>query len=189
MHVYANRSPKIPSGKITEGLIIQHAREARRKLEGNKKFADDMSAISSIHSNVSRALRVGMPTKPKKTLVFAPPQPPTETVIDFATPMVLRQTSTMNAEPTTRTKQKAALKAMEAIQPSHKRKRSSPSVTESDEPLTSTQTCRPTVSSTSEPSRQKQRQMVKQQQMQNKLIVSTIQKQPSVIKIWNQILQ
>ena len=38
-----------------------------------------MSAVSSIHPNVSRALRVRMPTKPRKTLVPAQPQPPTET--------------------------------------------------------------------------------------------------------------
>ena len=70
----ANRRPKIPSGKITEDLINQHARESRRKLEGNKKMkhkqiADDMSAVSSIHSNVTRALRVRTPVKPKKRLV------------------------------------------------------------------------------------------------------------------------
>ena len=64
----------MPSGKTTEDLINQHAKEARRKLEGNKKIkhkriADDMSAVSSIHSNVSRALPVRMPTKPKKTLI------------------------------------------------------------------------------------------------------------------------
>ena len=70
----ANRRPKIPSRKITEDLKNQHAREARRKLEGNKKMkhkeiADDMSAVSSIHSNVTKALRVRMPVKPKKRLV------------------------------------------------------------------------------------------------------------------------
>ena len=85
---YADRRPKVPTGKITEDLINQHAKEARRKLEGNKKIkhkriADDMSAVSSIHSNVSRALRARMPTKTKKTIVLAPPQSPTETVTDF----------------------------------------------------------------------------------------------------------
>ena len=85
---YADRRTKVRTGKITEDLINQHAKEARRKLEGNKtikhKRIDDMSAVYSIHSNVSRALRVRMPTKPNKTLVPATPQPPTETVIDFA---------------------------------------------------------------------------------------------------------
>ena len=71
LQIYANRRPKVPSGKITEDLINQNAIEARKKLEGNKrmkhrKIADDASAISSIHSNVTRALRVRMPTKPKK---------------------------------------------------------------------------------------------------------------------------
>ena len=59
----------------------QHAKEARRKIEGNKKIkhkriADDLRAVSSIHYIVSRALRVRMPTKPKKTIIPAPPQPP-----------------------------------------------------------------------------------------------------------------
>ena len=75
-----------------------------------------MSAVSSIHPNVSRALRKRMPTKPKKTLVLAPPQPPTETVIDFSMPIVLPQTSIKIAEPLTRSKQKAATKGTEAVQ-------------------------------------------------------------------------
>ena len=79
---YADRRPKVPTGKITEELIKQHAKEASQKLEENKKIkhqriADDMSVVSSLHSNVSRVLRVCMPTKPKKTIVPAPPQPPT----------------------------------------------------------------------------------------------------------------
>ena len=135
-----------------------------------------MSAVSSIQSNVSRELRVRMPTKPKKTLVSAPPQPPTETVLDFAPPLALPQTAILIAEPPTRPKQKAAPKATEALQPSQKGKGSSPSLTESVEMLDSTQTCPSTVSSTLAPSRQKRRQMVKQQQIKNKSIVSTIQK-------------
>ena len=94
LQIYANRRPKIPSGKMTEDLFNQHAREARKKLEGNKKMkhkkiTDDVSAVSSIHSNVTRALRVRMPVKPKKTVVPAPPKPPTESVTDFAPPMEL----------------------------------------------------------------------------------------------------
>ena len=88
LQICPNRRSKILSGKITEDLINQHAREARKKLEGNKKLkhqkiADDVSAVSSIHSNVTRALRVRMPVKPKKTLVPASPQPPTESVTDL----------------------------------------------------------------------------------------------------------
>ena len=142
----------------------------------HKKTADDKNAVSSIHSNVTRALPVRMPVKPKKTLVPAPPQPPTESLIDLAPPFVLPQTSIVVAEPPTRRKQKTATKATEALQPTHKRKRSSPSITASDESLVSTQTCPPTASSTSAPSRQKRRQLIKQQQIQNKSIVSTIQK-------------
>ena len=71
LQIYANRRPKEPSGKITEDLINQHSREARKKLEGNKKIkhrkiADDASAVSSIQSNVTRALKVRLPTKPKE---------------------------------------------------------------------------------------------------------------------------
>ena len=72
LQIYANRRPKVPSGKITEELINQHAKEARKKLQGNRrmkhqKIADDASAVSSIHSNVTQALIVRMPTKPKRT--------------------------------------------------------------------------------------------------------------------------
>ena len=72
--------------------------------------------------------------------------------------------------------QKAATKATEALQPTQKRKRSFPWITESDQSLASTQTCPLTASSTSTLSRQKRRQLIKQQQIQNKSIVSTIQK-------------
>ena len=91
---YADRRPKVPTGKITEDLINQ--------------------------PNVSRALRVRMPTKPKKTIVPAPPQPPTELVTDFAPRLVLPQTSIVIAEPPTPPKRKAATKATEALQPTKK---------------------------------------------------------------------
>ena len=181
LKIYANRRPKIPSGKITEDLINQRAREVRKKLEGNqkmkhKKIADDVSAASSIHSNVTSSLRVRMPVKPKKTLVPAPPQPTTESVTDFAPPMELPLTSIVIAEPPTRPKRKSATNATESFQPTQKRKRFSPSITESDEFLASTQTSPPTTSSSSTPSHQKRRQLIKQTQIQNKSIVSTIQK-------------
>ena len=71
LQTYANRRPKTPTGKTTEDLISHHAKELRKKLEGGKrmkqrKLADDFSTVSSIHSNVTRALRARMPTKPKK---------------------------------------------------------------------------------------------------------------------------
>ena len=166
IQIYANRRLKTPSGKITEDLINQHAKEARKKLEGNKKMkqrksANDASAISSIHSNVTRALKVRMPTKPKKTVVPASPQPPSEKLSDFAPPMELPLTSTVIAEPPSRPKRKAATKATAGLQPSTKRKRSSPSITESDETLASVQTCPPTTSSFSAPLRSKRRQLIK----------------------------
>ena len=173
---YADKRPKVPTGKTTEGLLNQHAKEARRNLEGNKKIkhkriADDVSAVLSIHSNVYRALRVRMP---KKTIVPAPPQPPKEMVTDFAPPMVPPQTSIVIVVPPTRPKRKAATKATEVLQPSHKRKRSFPSVTEPDESMASTQTSPPTVSSTSASSRQNRRQMIKQEQIKYKPIATTI---------------
>ena len=78
LQVYANRRPKLPTGKTTEELINHLANESRKKLEGGKrmkhrKVADDVSIVSSIHSNVTRALRVRMPTKPKRQLSTAPP--------------------------------------------------------------------------------------------------------------------
>ena len=100
-----------------------------------------MSCVSSIHSNVLRALRVRMPTKLKQTVDPAQPQTPIETVIDFAPPMTLPQTSIVIAEPPARSKRKAATKASTAIQPSHKR--SSPSITELDESMASTHNCPP----------------------------------------------
>ena len=120
LQVYANRRPKVPSGKITEELINQHAKVARKKLEGNKrmkhrKIADDTSAVSLIHSNVTRALRVRMPTKPKRSVEPVPPQPPIEILCDFAPPMELPVTSIVNAEPPSRPKRKAATKASASI--------------------------------------------------------------------------
>ena len=78
----------------------------------HKKIADDVSAVSSIHSNVTRALLVRMPVKPKKTLVPAPPQPRTEGVTDFAPPTELPLTSIVIAELPTRPKKKQELKLL-----------------------------------------------------------------------------
>ena len=139
----------------------------------HKRIADDVSAVSSLHSNVTRALRVRMSVKPKRTLVRAPPQAPSENVTECAPPKELPLTSIVIAEPPSRPKRKAATKATEAFQSIPKRKRSSLSVTEPDESLASIQTWPPTTSSSSAPSRQKRRQLIKQTQIQNK---SKIQK-------------
>ena len=89
--------------------------------------------------------------------------------------MELPLTSIVIGEPPSGPK-KAASKATAAIQPLSKRKRSSPSITESDESLASIQTCPPTTSSSTAPSRNKRRQLIKQTQAQNKSIVSSIKK-------------
>ena len=115
----------------------------------HRKIADEASAVSSIHSNVTRALRVKMPTKSKRSLVPAPPQPPSEILSDFAPPMELPVTSIVIAEPPSRSKRKAATKASAAIQPL-KRKKS--------------------------PSRKKRRQLIKQTQIKIKSIASSIKK-------------
>ena len=78
------------------------------------------------------------------------------------------------SERPTQPKRKAATNATAALNTTHKRKRSSPSKTESDESMASTQTCPPNLSSNSAQSRPKRRHMIKIQQIQNKSIVSTI---------------
>ena len=120
LQLYANRRPKTPTGMITEDLISHHAKETRKKLEGGKRMkhrkkADDISAVSSIHSNVTRALRVRMPTKTKRTVITAPPKPPAEVTSDFAVPMKMPSTSIVIAEPASRPKQKGATKASAAL--------------------------------------------------------------------------
>ena len=127
LQMYANRRPKIPSGKTIEDLIIHHAKESRKKLEGGKrmkhrKLADDVSTVSKIHSNVTRALGVRLPTKPKKAITTAPQKQPTEITSDFAVPMEMPSTSIVKAEPPSRPKRKATTKASGALIPA-KRKR------------------------------------------------------------------
>ena len=178
LQMYANRRHKTPTGKITEDVISYHAKEARKKPEGgkrmnNRKIADDVSAVSSVHLNVTRALRVRMPTKPKRTVITAPPKQPVEVTCDFVPPMEMPSTSIVIAEPPTRPKRKAATKATAALKPL-KRQRSTPSVTESDESLASVQTCPPRASGSSAPSRSKRRQIIKQTQIQNRLKMSSI---------------
>ena len=82
-------------------------------------------------------------------------------------------TSFVINEPPSRPKRKAATKASAALKPL-KRQRSTPSVTESDESFASVQTCPPTAASSSAPSRNKRRQIIKQTQMKNKSIILAI---------------
>ena len=91
---YAERRLKIPMGKTTEESISRHVKDAKRKVKDDKKIKhrrinDDTSCVSSIHSNVSRALRLIIPSKPKKIVVPAPPKPPSETTTDFALSVTL----------------------------------------------------------------------------------------------------
>ena len=176
---YANRRPKIPTGKTTEELINNHAKESRRKIEGGKKMkhrqiADDISTVSSIHSNVTRALRVKMPIKPKRHVPLASPNQQPEQDIQFAAPINLPTSSFVIAEPPSRPKRKAASKASAILMPA-KRTRTSVSVTGSDESAASTQTGPPMTSSSSVTGKQKRRQQLKQKQMENKTLISQIQ--------------
>ena len=136
----------------------------------HRQLADDVSTVSSIHSNVTRALRVRMPIKPKRSIITAPPKQPAEIRSDFAVPMEKPSTSIVIAEPPSRSKRKASA----ALIPL-KRKRSTPSVTQSDESVTSVQTCPPTTSSPGVIARNKRRQIIKQQQIHIKSIISAIQ--------------
>ena len=77
-----------------------------------------------------------MPTKPKRTVITAPPKPPAEITSDFAVPMEMPSTPIVIKKPPSRTKRKAATKASAALKPL-KRQRSTPSVTESDESFAS----------------------------------------------------
>ena len=179
LQIYANRGPKLPTGKTTEELIQHHAKESRKKIEGGKKMkhrkvADDVSTVSSIHSNVTRALRVRISTKPKKQQTTAPPNQTTESNNDLAVPMGLPTSSIVIAEPPSRPKRKAATKASAALLPS-KRKGSAISTTESDESVTPIQSCPPTTPSTAAIGKQKRRQNLKKQQIENKSIISAIQ--------------
>ena len=82
--------------------------------------------------------------------------------------MELPTTSIVIAEPPSRPKQKAATKASVALIRT-KRKRSTLSVTESDESATSVQTCPPTTSSTGAIGKHKRRQKISRN---NKLRIS-----------------
>ena len=173
------RGPKIPKGNTTEELINRHSKDSRRKIEVDKKIKhrrinDNTSCVSSIHSNASRALRMRLPTKPKKIVITAPPKPPSETTTDFALPITLPKTLIVILESLSRPKCKAAMRAPTTTQPSQKRRRSSPSITESAKSMAFTQNCPQNMTANSAPSRQKRRQMPKEQQINNKPIISTI---------------
>ena len=149
-----------------------------KKLDGGKRMkhreiADDISAVSSIHSNATRVLRERMPTKPKRPVITAPPKPPAEVTSDFTVPMEMPSSSIVIAEHPSRPKRKAATKASAALKPL-KRQFSTPSITESDESIAPVRICPPTVSSYNAPSQNKRRQIIKKTQIQNRSIISAI---------------
>ena len=66
------------------------------------------------------------------------------------------------------------MRATTTTQHSQKRRRASPSITESDESMASAQTCQPNLSANSAPSQLMRRQILKKQQIKNKFIIFTI---------------
>ena len=66
--VYAQRRPA-PYEKTTEIKIAKHSNDLKKQKRGEIKFRhrqrDTTSVVSSINSNVSRALMVRKPTKPQ----------------------------------------------------------------------------------------------------------------------------
>ena len=135
----------------------------------HRKLADDVSMVSSIHSNVTRALRVRMPTKPKRSLSTAPPKQPTEIRSDFAVPMEMPSTSIVIAESPSRPKRKAATKASAALIKNVQHPRLPNQMNPSHQYKLPPTTSRPGVIA-----RNKRREIIKQQQIQNKSIISAI---------------
>ena len=98
---YVDRGTKAPAGKIIKKLMIKHAGDAKKRIEEDKKvkhrrLAGDTSCVTSVHSNVSRALRVRMPKKPMKLIVPAP-----QTHLVQSTSVIAPQTSGTQSRPTT----------------------------------------------------------------------------------------
>ena len=95
----------------------------KEKRKKHREISDDASCVLLIHSNVSRALRVRMPAKPKKIVVPAAPKQPSQTTTDFAPLLTLLLKELVIAEPPIRPKTKAAIRATPTTKPSEKRKR------------------------------------------------------------------
>ena len=116
-----------------------------------------------------------MPTKPKRTVITAPPKPPPEVTSDFALPMEMPSTSIVIAEPPSIPKRKAATKASAPLKPL-KRQRSTPSVTESDKSLASVQTCLAQLQVPTHPNETKRDNLLSKHrsQIKNKSIISAI---------------
>ena len=139
---YAERRPKIRRGKTTEEIINRHAENLRRQEKAQThQRRYKLCLVYSFQCVKSTASEVAHQTK--KDSCTGPPKPPSETTTDFALPMTLPQTSIVIAEPRPRPKRKSDMRATTTTQPSQKRRRSSPSITESDESMASTQTCSP----------------------------------------------
>ena len=98
-------------GKTTEDFKTRHAKDAKLKIEGEKKIKhrrikNDTNYISSTHSYVSQALRVRMRTKPSKLIVPTPPKQPTHSTSELAPPLTPPQTIPVIAKPPRRPKRK-----------------------------------------------------------------------------------
>ena len=125
---------------------------------------------------MSQSLRLRMPKYCNKIVVPAPPNRPPQMTTVLAPLLKLPQTLIAIAESPSHPKCKAAIRATPTTQPSKKRKRWSPSITDLDESMASTQYCLPDLSASSAPTRQKRCQKLKEQQIMTKSIISTIRK-------------
>ena len=80
---YAQRRPA-PYEQITETKIAKHSNDLKKQKSGEIKIRhrqrDTTSVVSSVNSNVTRALTVRKPTKPqpKRRRTTAPPNEPSE---------------------------------------------------------------------------------------------------------------
>ena len=165
-------------------MVIKYERDARKKNEaGNnikhRRIIDDSSCVSLVHSNVSRAMRVRKPKMPRKVNLPTPQIQLLQSTSKLTphrsvTHSTLATTEQVIKEPPQRLKRKLTIKTTQPF--SYKRLRKSPSITELDEPLNSTQTFVPIFSFSIAPPRQKHRQLLKQKQIENKSIIPTIQR-------------
>ena len=132
-------APTLSEKKTAEEKICKRAKDTLKKLEGgvnnkHKRSKHDAISVSSLYSNVLRALKVLMPTMPTRTN-FSPQIPSTDS--DNKTALQNPTTDSNNdnvqhtvPQPPTKSKRR---QPDTTKQPPCKRKRSSPSITESDQ--------------------------------------------------------
>ena len=132
---YADCKPKPKTEKLAEELIQKHAKDApikttRRKIIKCRRIKYDTSCVSSKHLNASRVVSLRISIMPQKVEPVAP-QSQTQQGITTSVEQVI-------ATPPKRLKRKQAL-ITTTQQTTSKRQCTSPSITESDKFVNSTQ--------------------------------------------------